>query len=278
MLQAKKRIYLSCAIVLVLAIILISALTFGLSPTTAETNSDFSINVTEDGNVTTLHFKNAKSSGLMMAKSLSDEKASTLDILSKYNVSEYGIALADICDSDDFYIQLERFPASTRDVDPGGSTETFFDDFAIMTTADHCADTSGGLPIYEIWGSIFFSIDHLLVAYEDQLVIRHDSNGTYYSGYEREAQIMYHNLDIEIISPSDYSLYGVAYAFSTDFNREVSIVTGTHYVIANGPTAVQTTYLENIVELGLSLTIGPVGTSLGFGDKENNAAPLTINV
>lgn len=277
MAKTRKAMYLSCAVVILIAVAFIAIFIMGISTASAE-SAPLSVDVKENGNVTTIHISNAKSNSIQ-TRSLSAEFSRLYNVIEDYDLEEYGYGLEAIMQTDDMYLQIEKFDAEELYDD-----YTEFDKFNLLTSASLYGYTDTGLPIYAIGGGIVWGQDEIFKPKNDQLIIRHDSGGTYYNGEQREGLVLSYGSPVNTrsLSPIYSSLYGVSYEFSREGDEEIFLVSGSHYIIAKEVTAVQVIYVDNNAWFGTSLgvEIGDSGVSISVplgGRDEYKAEPLTIN-
>lgn len=277
MAKTRKAMYLSCAVVILIAVAFIAIFIMGISTASAESDP-LSVDVKENGSVTTIHISNAKSNSIQ-TRSLSAEFSRLYNVIEDYDLEEYGYGLEAIMQTDDMYLQIEKFDAEELYDD-----YTEFDKFNLLTSASLYGYTDTGLPIYAIGGGIVWGQDEIFKPKNDQLIIRHDSGGTYYNGEQREGLVLSYGSPVNTrsLSPIYSSLYGVSYEFSREGDEEIFLVSGSHYIIAKEVTAVQVIYVDNNAWFGTSLgvEIGDSGVSISVplgGRDEYKAEPLTIN-
>lgn len=277
MAKTRKAMYLSCAVVILIAVAFIAIFIMGISTASAESDP-LSVDVKENGSVTTIHISNAKSNSIQ-TRSLSAEFSRLYNVIEDYDLEEYGYGLEAIMQTDDMYLQIEKFDAEELYDD-----YTEFDKFNLLTSASLYGYTDTGLPIYAIGGGIVWGQDEIFKPKNDQLIIRHDTGGTYYNGEQREGLVLSYGSPVNTrsLSPIYSSLYGVSYEFSREGDEEIFLVSGSHYIIAKEVTAVQVIYVDNNAWFGTSLgvEIGDSGVSISVplgGRDEYKAEPLTIN-
>ena len=277
MAKTRKAMYLSCAVVILIAVAFIAIFIMGISTASAESDP-LSVDVKENGSVTTIHISNAKSNSIQ-TRSLSAEFSRLYTVIEDYDLEEYGYGLEAIMQTDDMYLQIEKFDAEELYDD-----YTEFDKFNLLTSASLYGYTDTGLPIYAIGGGIVWGQDEIFKPKNDQLIIRHDTGGTYYNGEQREGLVLSYGSPVNTrsLSPIYSSLYGVSYEFSREGDEEIFLVSGSHYIIAKEVTAVQVIYVDNNAWFGTSLgvEIGDSGVSISVplgGRDEYKAEPLTIN-
>ena len=277
MAKTRKAMYLSCAVVILIAVAFIAIFIMGISTASAESDP-LSVDVKENGSVTTIHISNAKSNSIQ-TRSLSAEFSRLYNVIEDYDLEEYGYGLEAIMQTDDMYLQIEKFDAEELYDD-----YTEFDKFNLLTSASLYGYTDTGLPIYAIGGGIVWGQDEIFKPKNDQLIIRHDSGGTYYNGEQREGLVLSYGSPVNTrsLSPIYSSLYGVSYEFSREGDEEIFLVSGSHYIIAKEVTAVQVIYVDNNAWFGTSLgvEIGDSGVSISVplgGRDEFKAEPLSIN-